>query len=78
MRYEGYEAMEYQEQILIMEKEEIKIVKKESRLLQSCNACHVKSKIVYHLLVGDTDLIKLCPDCLKRLRRCKVNARRNL
>lgn len=61
----GYE----EPQTMPTETEEIILQKRESFTLVKCDSCPGKSKLMYYLVVGTTELIKVCPHCKKRLKR---------
>lgn len=49
-------------------KEKFKLIKY-NEYPRECDACHYKFKTIYHLYVGDTDLIKLCKNCKELLKK---------
>lgn len=72
MMYEGLEEISSQEEIMVTEKEEIRIIKRKEFGFCKCNACPKMINVSYHIFVGDADLIRLCTFCLKRFRRAKI------
>jgi hypothetical protein len=58
-----------EQQTMPTETEKIIFIKKKSRIPYKCDSCPIKSPIVYFLVVGDTELIKVCPYCRIRLKK---------
>lgn len=56
-------------QTMPTEIEKIMLVKKNSRNPYKCDSCPIKSQIIYYLVVGETELIKVCPYCKRRLKK---------
>lgn len=56
-------------QTMPTEIEEFMLIKRENKHFYKCDSCPEKSQIVYFLVIGDTQLIKICPHCKRRLKR---------
>lgn len=46
------------------------IEKSTTIFFQQCNSCPTKSHEAYILIVGNVKLLRMCPKCLARFKRC--------
>jgi len=46
-----------------------KIIKKENYIDGRCDNCSCNKEYFYHIYCDDTDLIKLCKECIKELKK---------
>lgn len=56
-------------QIMPTETEEIIFEKRICFTQMKCDSCAEKSKIMFYLVVGGTELIKMCPYCKRRFKK---------
>ena len=49
--------------------EDFILKKKDNVYLYKCDSCPNRSRTIYLLIVGDTELVKICPCCKRRLKK---------